>query len=379
MTASTEYPSNKPLDFVQGLRGLAALVVVLWHGSRFLSPYGTGIGWSLFGSGRTMGVDLFFVISGFIMVYTTTKSDGSLRFTANYFKKRFLRIWPLYIVMTLAYVLISSGWSYFSTADGLRRFTESLTLIPQANLIGAPMIEVPSLGVGWTLNYEVYFYLIFGLSLFFGRFRWAAFFGWIALTLMAYPYSTGHLTLDTTDFGYTHPYVALMTSPIIWLFVAGVVIGLAYKSRLQIRSAFVARLLVGAFGVLLIWQFATGFREEHGLLHSGLSIVPFFFVACIASKTIQFSTPRALVHLGDISFSLYLVHPLVQERLELMMNMSGLSHLTKGATFLFLTTMAAIGLAMLSYRYLERYLPIAITATVSWAFKRHAIQASTCQ
>lgn len=97
--------STAPLEFVQAFRGIAALLVVLWHASIFLGPYGTGLGGRLFGSGGSMGVDLFFLISGFIMVHTTRGSDGSWRDAAVFAIKRAARIWPVWIVAAALFVL----------------------------------------------------------------------------------------------------------------------------------------------------------------------------------------------------------------------------------------------------------------------------------
>ena len=65
------------LRSIQYLRGFAALMVVPYYGSRFISPYGMGMGDVLYGPAGMMGVVLFFIVSGFIMVYTTTRSDRS--------------------------------------------------------------------------------------------------------------------------------------------------------------------------------------------------------------------------------------------------------------------------------------------------------------
>ena len=343
------------LPFVQVLRGLAALSVVMWHGSRFISPYGTGLGFALFGSGRTMGVDLFFLISGFIMVHTTTSSDGSLRYCRSYFVKRLTRIWPTYVVISVIYVLTASGVAYFSSRDNLRRVVESLTFVPLTNAYPGPVVDFPALAVGWTLNYEMYFYVVFGVSLLFGRARWLAFFAWMALTLVVVPVSVGALTLDTVA---THQfdvaYANVVTNPIVWLFVAGVVIGLLFHSPLRFPGAASARYALGISLSFVVWQFCSGFRTEHGLLQSGLSLVPFMAVILLASKTLSIDPPRALVSLGDVSFSLYLVHPLVQEQLTSRFNAAGLNPYASGFSFLFLTTALSLVLATGSHRCLER-------------------------
>src|SRR5580698_6702501 len=68
--------SSAKIDAIQAMRGIAALVVVCWHASRYFAPYGSGWSGGLLSPGGPMGVDLFFLISGFIMVVTTRTSEG---------------------------------------------------------------------------------------------------------------------------------------------------------------------------------------------------------------------------------------------------------------------------------------------------------------
>jgi exopolysaccharide production protein ExoZ len=173
---------NPSIEFIQAFRGIAALIVVLWHGSRFVAPYGSWIGEALFGQGSNMGVDLFFLISGFVMVITS--KPGQVR---EFSVRRLTRIVPVYFVMTFAYVfLLQGGLRYFEDYKTLILLGHSLTFIPESGGM-PPTFAFPTLVVGWTLNYEMYFYLIFGISLLFGRLRWAFLFAYFALTLIAIP------------------------------------------------------------------------------------------------------------------------------------------------------------------------------------------------
>lgn len=189
-------PGTTPLEFVQALRGIAALLVVLWHASTYFGPYGTGIAGKLFGPGATMGVDLFFLISGFIMVHTTRARDGSWKDTAAFAIKRISRIWPVWIVALLLCALSSPDRHAF-VVDPAKRSSllHSMVFVPAAGapMDVAPVYGFPVLGVGWTLNYEMYFYAVFAGSMLFARWRWAAFFTWIAATLLLLPYCAGHL------------------------------------------------------------------------------------------------------------------------------------------------------------------------------------------
>jgi len=155
------------------------------------------------------------------------------------------------------------------------------------------------------------------------------------------------------DYGFSVPYVSLATNPIIWLFVAGVVIGLIYQSPLSFRPS-TSVIIVLIASTLSIFQYTANFHASHGLLQGGSSAV--FLVLClsIASKSIVLAVPRALIVLGDISYSLYLLHPLVQEGVERAFQSAGQGSYATGFSFLFFTTSLSIIAALLSHRVLER-------------------------
>ena len=334
---------KETLDYLQALRGIAAMVVVLYHGSRFfLQTDGIAFGDYLFQSGGVMGVDLFFVISGFIMVYTTTNNNGSLEYSRGFFIKRFARVWPTYVILTLIHSLFPPyGPGFFFTPGAFGLFAQTLTFVPTE--FGTRDFAYPILSVGWTLNYEMYFYLIFGLSLLFGRGRWIVFFGWIWISM-----------LWVGDSGYTIVYIAMISDQIIWFFVAGVIIGLVYLSEFKISSILFCRIAVLLSGAFLLWQFYSGYQVEHGLMLAGLSILPFVLVISIASKTLVLTPPKWMLYLGDISYSLYLVHTIVQKQSANLFKIIGLGDYANGFFFLVLTTALSIGAAAISYRYLER-------------------------
>ena len=94
--------STRIIAPIQALRGIAALAVLLWHASVRVDPVTLA---AFMQPASVMGVDLFFLVSGFIMVHTTRDSDGSPRYAAEFLVKRALRIWPLWLA-SLALLLI---------------------------------------------------------------------------------------------------------------------------------------------------------------------------------------------------------------------------------------------------------------------------------
>ncbi|PMQ06020.1 O-acetyltransferase WecH [Dyella sp. AD56] len=345
------------IEFIQALRGIASLLVVFWHGSRFFAPYGEGWSGVLLRPAAPFGVDLFFLISGFIMLVTTRRSDGSKGYVATFFIKRFARIWPVYVIATaILLLLISYRREPFLSWHGFRHLVEYLFFLPLHGPNGGdPGVVIPALSVGWTLNYEMYFYAVLAASLLFGRARWLAFFLWMALTLLVIPgvFSATPLSVDPSVNYQFHGYLRLATNPIILLFAAGVIIGIIYDTRLTIANPFYGRLSIFAVVCMVIFQYCSGFRADHGLFNWGLTLVPLMLVLALALKTIDWEVSRPLLYLGDISFSLYLFHPIAQEWFDRYnVRLSGTGPLAGFAAF-FITSAIAIVLACLSHRYLE--------------------------
>lgn len=148
---------NQPADLasIQFLRGVAATMVVFHHalgqfaGIHNLLPTEEG----------AMGVDLFFVISGFVMTYTTARAGYS---AGDFLKRRAVRIVPLYWVMTalVAVLLFLAAELVNNSRFTLDSFLQSLFFIPHENP-GMPGSITPMLKLGWTLNFEVFIYLVF--------------------------------------------------------------------------------------------------------------------------------------------------------------------------------------------------------------------------
>ena len=107
---------------------------------------------------------------------------------------------------------------------------------------------------------------------------------WIGLTLLLIPYLHGAVTLSTTtNYGFSYVYLNLITSPIIWLFAVGVMIGLVYKSRIEIKSVKTLQLLIFTAFSLAIWQYLARFKMSHGISEWGLSLIPMMLILMIAS------------------------------------------------------------------------------------------------
>ena len=153
-------PKNKNLQLIQLLRGIASLLVVLLHCSANLSealPRHFLGNIFLFGGS---GVDIFFVLSGFIITYTNLNFIGKPAYYLLFIKRRIIRIYPTYWIIISIFLLLQVLLpSFYRT-----HFSFDLTNVLSTYLLLPGHIMVN--GVSWTLSYEIFFYLLFSLSFF---------------------------------------------------------------------------------------------------------------------------------------------------------------------------------------------------------------------
>jgi len=155
--------SRKPLLNLQFLRGIGALLVVADHAIARLVKHGgypsayEQLAWRV----GTVGVEVFFAISGFIMVYTMGDLFGRSENAGQFLRRRFLRIAPLYYLTTAAMIAMVVLLKH-EPPPALSELARSLAFIPYWS---APGMLRPVYELGWTLNWEVFFYLLFAAAM----------------------------------------------------------------------------------------------------------------------------------------------------------------------------------------------------------------------
>jgi peptidoglycan/LPS O-acetylase OafA/YrhL len=238
------HPSNstQALPGIQALRALAASAVLVAHtGGEFeqhLSLHGL---MPSFANGGA-GVDLFFVISGFVMVYSSEHLFGRRASLRTFLTRRIIRIVPLYWTMTsimLLWVIVRG----FAASDATPvHALASYFFIPYPRPSGP--ID-PLYGLGWTLNYEMMFYLIFACALFAPRKIAVAITSAILLTMTA---------IHTFQFPLPRQ-IAYLTDPIILEFVFGMGIALLFRTgtRLPQLACYLLMGVAVAIPPLLLW------------------------------------------------------------------------------------------------------------------------------
>lgn len=337
---------------IQVARAAAALLVVIWHvggvKEKFPDVQVTAATWLQFGEG---GVDLFFVISGFIISHVAREPFSA----SDFLLKRFLRIYPFYALFTglaLAAFLINPAWHLGSEAPtGTAGIVESFFVIPQNNY--------PLLFVGWSLEHEVLFYLI-AAALFLAGQRQL-----LAPLLMSLFGIGAVLRLSVGNFWDWH-----LLSPFHLEFAIGVLL-YQYRTRLVAVEPCWAMVLGAGCYCLTAWIFKgdglpAAWPERADVTVLLVRVVGFGIGAgFLLLAAVNFHMPRSrngrifgpilalLMLLGDASYTLYLSHPFVLS----LMGKAGLAlHLQRLSALILLgcSIIAAMAVAAIFYRIVEK-------------------------
>jgi exopolysaccharide production protein ExoZ len=288
-TGDVPIGKTRPLELqsIQALRALAATTVIFAH-VPFISRGG-------------FGVNIFFVISGFIICYISSLNPS------HFWLKRIFRIVPLYWMGTLGVFLIALVAPHLlnSTTSRPDELLKSLFFIPFVKESGR---VAPVLFLGWTLEYEMFFYLVFAAALAIHK-KMA---GWIAIAMLAVVAIAGDIAHPSSTF------LGFYSHPIIMEFALGILAFYAWKSwgprlvRLPITLAVLVSLGCYAFffwidrGIPPSIHFAKiipGFLFQGGL--------GFIILMSFLSMEGRIAFPRWVLAVGDASYSLYLFHPYI--------------------------------------------------------------------
>lgn len=242
----------------------------------------------------SFGVNIFFIVSGFIMARICDVDSRA------FFRRRLIRILPLYWALTSLSFLAALLFPdlMHATRASVTELIESVLFIPFVKSDG---LMEPMLAVGWTLNYEMFFYAIVAVSL------------WVSQR-------SAHLItvlLLLGVMGASKPFVdssaiaAFYSAPVVLHFVAGTGVYYLYKwsSRVlceRVRPYALLALTVSFTGLVLIEVF----RPSQSTLIGACSCL-LVTSALLLSKGGWDFAPRPLILIGDASYALYLAHPFV--------------------------------------------------------------------
>jgi exopolysaccharide production protein ExoZ len=294
--------ATRPIPALQILRALAALSVIYAH---IRYDFSVKFGIAEFPpriAPLDAGVDVFFVISGFVMVYASERLFKRGAGPREFLARRILRIVPLYWLTSLtalAYILVRQRTSdLLPHAVFYKWAAASFLFIPYARTNGELS---PLNGVGWTLNYEMLFYAVFAAAVCLSR---RAAIAGIALLFAAMVLAGLHFAPLPDPFGF-------WCDPLILEFVFGMLIALALREGLRLPSWLAHGVILGGLAALLVEQHLAvamsrvlQYGVPSALIVAGLALNP---SALGAAGSGLFA--RAFGFLGNASYSIYLVHP----------------------------------------------------------------------
>lgn len=283
---------------IQVLRGIAALMVVAHHTSILLFqrdrlPVRTWMQGSA-------GVDIFFVISGFVMTISSAPLRHAIAPARTFLSRRLERIVPMYWLVTTVKVIVIllAPALALNGLGGIHHVLTSYLFFPSVSAEGR--LE-PVVVVGWTLNYEMAFYLLFAGAL---ALRWRP---WVAcapvlamLPLLFFAPLRWLLLLPLPSIFYIQT--------VLWEFLFGMLLGAGIGWARRLPWGWGAVLLTGGFALLLT-QDLPGTSFWRGLLWGGPALA---VVAGAVSLERRWGarSPRWALEMGDASYSIYLVHTL---------------------------------------------------------------------
>lgn len=292
--------ASRQLVGVQYLRAIAALMVVYLH-TQIQIPAFTPLlqGYFLGNAHLSNGVDLFFVISGFIMVVSSGRATPG-----EFVVKRLMRIVPLYWTLTTALTIIALWRPYLlrTTVVSVEYYVKSLLFIPYANP-GQGGRLVPLLLPGWSLNLEMFFYVIFALVLF------------LPVRLRVIATSLAFITIvscaplfQQTVVG---PEIGFFGDFKLFEFLFGMIIGQMYSQRLPSMPAPVSWAVTAAAVIVLLWglpfiPLAPGWPK---ILFENAIPAAVLLVGMLSLENVLRHRPVGFwAFFGDASYSMYLSH-----------------------------------------------------------------------
>jgi exopolysaccharide production protein ExoZ len=326
------HQTSGQLMYVQTLRFLAAASVVTFHSLGTAMKYFPGQNADIASAFRygDHGVDIFFVISGFIICYSTYFTTTT---PTQFLWRRLQRIVPLYWFYTFAMVALAFlAPRAFADTDWINLKSVLLSM----TFLSFTQEKMPIVFVGWSLEYEMLFYFTVTILLFRARKVWDDLI--VVFSLLTI------LKTASAIFGY-RPLGLFLTNPMLLEFVYGV-----FVAKLFIKQP-IAPLAVLAIVAATLTVFKMDPTSRTIIV--GLPASLLVFIAAILSKKRQQASlyERVLGVLGDASYSIYLVHIFIIS--------ATLKGFTRFGTLpidlaIFTTTVVAVIAGYLSFIWIER-------------------------
>ena len=350
--ASEQSAGRVPLIGIQYLRAIAAIFIVYYHSigqiPNYVQPF---LRYFLGGTHLTNGVDVFFVISGFIMLVASRRSTPG-----DFLMRRIIRIIPLYWALTLLIAgLVALKPALFrSTVLNTQYLVKSILFIPYPSYQSRGFF-FPLLVPGWSLNYEMFFYVVFSLSLFAPVGRRVTIIGSSFLIFYVFGvYFLNRLGPQAQESSVISFYASLH----LFEFWSGMLIADFHLRGLLKWPPYIGWLLLAVSFVMLLTGLPIDLESRPALQFFIENLMPsatlLLAVVSLENSSCFPQWPR-LAFLGDASYSLYLTHIFSLGLARIVWIKLGLQHesiLLAGAFGVWAMALSVV-LASLTYRFLE--------------------------
>ncbi|MBD2345353.1 acyltransferase family protein [Anabaena subtropica] len=290
--------SKKRLYTIQVLRGVAAILIVLVHCNLiFNQNYEQDFFFRIFNFGGS-GVDFFFVLSGFIMLYIHQHDIGHKNKIQSFLFKRFTRIYPIYWLILSLKLSLNLLPSYEADINqrNIVEVIKAFLLLPQDRNI----LSDSFLGVSWTLSFELLFYLVFTLLIILPRkFSYPIVFAWLLMTISNF--------MDVINIPEESLLLNFLFNSYNLEFALGCCAAYLFSTR-KINLG-MPLIFLGAF----LYTFSA-VNSYYGIIKLSTIIsfgIPstFLVLGCASwENRNNIQIPNWLVYIGDASYSIYLVH-----------------------------------------------------------------------
>ena len=324
------------LRSLQAGRGLAAFAVVAYHLSVYLGDprYGGDAVFSLFTRYGRLGVDFFFVLSGFIILHAHLGDVGRPDRWPRYAYQRFTRLFPIYWLYTAAFLMLA-----LATVSKAMPFAADATWWASVLTLIRFNQEAVPLFVAWTLFNELAFYALFSILILHRRLGLVCLAAWALVCLVLFHHQKPIIGTAVDVYSSAYNFNFFLGMAAFWL------------SRRDISGVALLGGGLAIVGVGLVGDYS-------GLTVSPLVYAVGFTLAVAGAVRLEATgalrVPRALTALGDASFSLYLVHVvLITVALRLLFRVGAEQVIGRQGVFISTLIIAVAG-GCIAYRWVER-------------------------
>ncbi|UAY50676.1 acyltransferase family protein [Ferruginibacter albus] len=319
-------------------RGVAALIVVLYHLTKETSLGKIGLQYGL------TGVDLFFIISGFVIFMTLNKTNSWKDFLISRFSRLYPAYWVCVTITTIAIILTIKFTNLYLWDKKITflRYIGNMTMFQY-------YFKIHNIdGPYWTLVIELIFYFIMTFFFLIRQLKNIESIFFLVVVLIVLPYS---FNIERVNHSQLH--ILLVMFPIINyfpLFTAGIVF---YKLKFQKQTLFRYIIITSCLVTQFLLYNGYDNRMYIGQFQYGIMLLSYFILFVLyVNDLLKFIINKVLLFLGEVSYSLYLIHQFIGTTIVAIL--AKYFHVNDFVSVFLIALPIVLGLAVLINRFVEK-------------------------